>query len=94
MCGKPRKGFLHHSNQMFSELFEILKTCSGWRKYFFDSLRRPGNRASCHFSAQMQRAWQMEGMDSPWKLEVGESRAPVGAKTIFFHFPCRIPERR
>lgn len=47
-----------------------------------------------HLVVEMQRAWQMEGMDSPWKLEVGDSRAPVGAKTIFFHFPCRMPERR
>ena len=42
----------------------------------------------------MQTAWQMPGMDSPWKLEVGESSAPVGAKTIFFHFPRRISVRR
>ncbi len=26
-------------NQKFSELLKVLKTCSGWRKYFFASLR-------------------------------------------------------
>ena len=31
---------------------------------------------------ERQTAWQMPGMDSPWKEEVGDRRAPVGAKTI------------
>ena len=47
-----------------------------------------------YFSAERQTTWQMPGMDSPWKLEVGDSSAPVGAKRMRFHFPDRIPESR
>ena len=47
-----------------------------------------------YFSTERQTTWQMPGTDSPWKDEVGDSRAPVGAKTIFFHFPLRISVSR
>ena len=39
-------------------------------------------------------AWHTPGMLSPCMVEVGESSAPVGAKTILFHLPSRIPRRR
>ena len=42
-------------------------------------------------SAERQTAWQMPGTDSPWKDVVGESRAPVGAKSTRRHFPARRP---
>lgn len=42
----------------------------------------------------MATAWQMDGMDSPCWVEVGESRAPVGQKRMFCHFPSRIPLSR
>ena len=47
-----------------------------------------------YFSAEIQTAWQMPGMDSPWNEEVGESSAPVGANKIRFQTPSRIRVRR
>ena len=47
-----------------------------------------------HLTALRRTAWQMEGMDSPWPEEVGESSAPVGAKRMVFHLPSRILRRR
>ena len=53
-----------------------------------------GAAGNFYRAAETQRAWQTEGMDSPWKLEVGESRAPVGAKRIFFRCLASICPRR
>ena len=44
--------------------------------------------------AERQTAWQMEGMDSPWPEEVGESSAPVGQNNTRFHRPARRPGMR
>ena len=42
----------------------------------------------------MVSAWQMDGMLSPWKLDVGDSSAPVGAKRIFFRWFASICRSR
>ena len=55
--GKPRRGFLRVFNQKFSEL-PALKTCSGWRKCVFDSLRaapKGGPPFRCHWSCPPRR---------------------------------------
>ncbi len=38
-------------------------------------------------------AWHTPGMSRPCMVEVGEQRA-VGAKTILFHLPSRIPAQK
>ena len=42
----------------------------------------------------MATAWQMDGMLSPWSVEVGESRAPVPQKSRCLQRPCFIPLSR
>ena len=42
----------------------------------------------------MATAWQMDGMLSPWSVEVGESRAPVPQKSRRLQRPCFIPLSR
>ena len=37
---ETRKGVLHDDDPHFSELFEVLKNASAWRKDFFATLRR------------------------------------------------------
>ena len=42
-----QEGFLSFSIRSFQNFIKVLKTCSGWRKHVFDSLRSPALPDSC-----------------------------------------------
>ena len=51
-----QEGFLSFSIRSFQNFFKVLKTCSGWRKYFFDRLSRRGISSPAFACRQAGRA--------------------------------------
>ena len=68
-----QEGFLSFSIRSFQNFFKVLKTCSGWRKHFFDSLTAPS--APGFFLVLLGRSW--------YDMAVDLKKGPTSMEELF-----------